>query len=235
MQPSRRRRRRAGPRRPFARSPSSPTLRWRRLFSAMIHLASAGLLKRGTAKPRSGVPAGHGLDVEILPPGTDRNLCPLAVDTAHPAGRKPVRSRQRSLSNFSPRRTEELLDRRRARCSFHSKIPLIGTVAFRYRASHPSSPEPVGPEGLEREILWPPCYFLLFCCCCTNEVWVGLPHEMLRLICNPPPPPPLFSIATVRQALGQSTLHAGHIAWTSDEAVCKVWQPFPSLSSSTVG
>ena len=89
----------------------SPTLCWHRLFSAMIHLASAGHLKRGTTKPRSGAPPRHGLDVETLPrwgipPQGRPDSRPLAVDTAHPAGRKPVRSRQRSLSNLCPHGTE---------------------------------------------------------------------------------------------------------------------------------
>lgn len=123
MQPSRRRRHRVGPPCPpfvpcCARSPPSPTLRWRRLFlclapSRLCRPSQKGNRKspkRGPARTRSR--RGNPSSLGRYHPGADRNPRPLAVDTAHPAGRKPVRSRQRSLSNFCPHGTRELLDRR---------------------------------------------------------------------------------------------------------------------------
>lgn len=56
-------------------------------LSAMIHLASAGLLKRGTAKARSGVPPGHGLDVEILPRWGDTTPGPTGTPAHWPSTR----------------------------------------------------------------------------------------------------------------------------------------------------
>lgn len=101
-----------------ARSPPSPTLRWRRLFlclapSRLCRPSQKGNRKspkRGPARTRSR--RGNPSSLGRYHPGADRNPRPLAVDTAHPAGRKPVRSRQRSLSNFCPHGTRELLDRR---------------------------------------------------------------------------------------------------------------------------
>lgn len=93
MQPSRRRRHRVGPR-PARRSFRAALGRRRRprcagvvSFSALLHLASAGLLKRGTAKARSGVPPGHGLDVEILPRWGDTTPGPTGTPAHWPSTR----------------------------------------------------------------------------------------------------------------------------------------------------
>lgn len=51
-------------------------------------------------------------------------------------------------------------------------------------------------------------------------------------------PRPIILYRHRQTGLGQSTLHAGHIALMSSEAVWKVWQPFPSFDpdfSSMVG
>lgn len=103
-----------------ARSPPSPTLRWRRLFlchdpSRLCRPSQKGNRKspkRGPVRTRSrrGNPSSLG---RYHPRGRPETP-PIGRNTAHPAGRKPVRSRQCSLSNFCPHGTRELLDRRGA-------------------------------------------------------------------------------------------------------------------------